>query len=402
MNWIVKQKQVHMTIGSFLHEESDVSEFHNDVQMVKVGLLYADQSKLVSLPAFALIDMDSSRDIRKADPVAYLRNVLLWTSEEGKKKAINHLITSFQRANQRRHSKRGREELKHLNQWFAKELHRLQDEFALRMSEPDAQGLFDAVNSGLLEIHPFKSFFDRVTQETLSGEIIAMDYVRAVSAAASDTQTYPLFDEPTSDMISLGIGEGQITLSTTGVARGKEVALAADLLARLPLFERATVKEILDIRRELEKPLVGFRSAMINFSDRIQSASWDKDFPHDADRVFRSDVAPTILALEDEEQSNSFLNKLTAKVADKAIQIGSVASASAAISALAVQMLNLPLADVAALAAGPAIVAGGVAYSAYKEWKEQQQNTEGNSLFFYYKAGELLENRSFEYDDPTK
>ena len=42
-------------------------------------------------------------------------------------------------------------------------------------------------------------------------------------------------------------------------------------------------------------------------------------------------------------------------------------------------------------------MAGGVAYSAYKEWKEQQKKTEGNSLFFYYKAGSLLEDRSFEY-----
>jgi hypothetical protein len=33
------------------------------------------------------------------------------------------------------------------------------------------------------------------------------------------------------------------------------------------------------------------------------------------------------------------------------------------------------------------------------EWKEQQQAKEGNSLFFYYNAGSLLENRSFEYVD---
>jgi flagellar capping protein FliD len=165
------------------------------------------------------------------------------------------------------------------------------------------------------------------------------------------------------------------------------------------LFERATVNEILDIRRELEKPLWNFRSAMVKFSQQIQSASWDKDFTYDADRVFRSEVTPAVLALEDEKKSSSFLNKLTAKVAEKSIQVGSAVTASAAVTALAVRMLNLPLADVAALAAGPAIVAGGVAYSAYKEWKEQQQKTEGNSLFFYYKAGSLLESRSFEYDD---
>jgi hypothetical protein len=156
--------------------------------------------------------------------------------------------------------------------------------------------------------------------------------------------------------------------------------------------------EILDIRRELEKPLRHFRSAMIKFSTQIESASWDKDFPQDADQVFRSEVAPAILALEDEEKSSSSLNKLTVKVAEKSIQVGGAVSASAAISALAIRMLNLPLVDVAALSVGPAIVAGSVVYSAYQEWKEQQQTNKGNSLFFYYKAGSLLENRSFEYE----
>jgi hypothetical protein len=270
------------------------------------------------------------------------------------------------------------------------------------MSEPGPADLLEALNSGFLEIHHFESIVDRVMQKTFSGEMLAMDYITAVSAAASDNQTYPLFDEDTRSVISSGLEAGVINLSSTRSNRGKEVALAADLLARLPLFERATVKEILDIRRDLEKPLRRFRAAMIKFSSQIESAPWDKDFPQDADQVFRSEVAPAVMALEEEEKSNSFLSKLTSKVAEKSLQLGGAASASAAISALAVRMLNLPLADVAALAAGPAIIAGGVAYSAYREWKEQQQETEGNSLFFYYKAGTLLENRSFEYEGSTK
>lgn len=348
MSWIVEQKEVHMTIGSFAEVRPDHSEILNDVQMVKVALLYADHSTLVSLPAFALIDLCTPHDMSTSDPIAYLNNTVLWATDEEKKKRLIQMLQTFERARKRRYSKRGREQLRQLNQWFASHLQKLQDTAAHLKSEPTGRDLFDAMNSGLLDIHAFKSFFDRATQETLTGETVAMDFITTISAAASDTQTYPLFDEDTSGMIISGVQVGDITPSASGINRSKEVGLAADLLARLPVFEHATVKEILDIRRELEKPLRKFRSAMIKFSNEIESASWDKDFAQDADQVFRSEVEPSVLALEDEEKSNSFLNKLTAKVAEKSIQIGGAATASAAISALAVRMLNLPLADVAA------------------------------------------------------
>ena len=401
MSWTIEQKDVHMTIGSYTPTRSDIPALHNEAQMAKVALLYADRSTLVSVPAFALI-VDAFQNVDSPDPIVYLRNRVLWEQDEEEKKPLIKLIQEFEWAKKRRHSKRGRERLRQLNEWFAVHLQQAKDRWTLQMSEPDPQNLLQALNSGFLDLHDFKSILKRATRETFSAEMLFMDYIEAVSTAASDAQTYPLFDEDTTRVISLGIEADERTFLSAADNRAKEVALAADLLARLPVFERATVKEILDIRRELEKPLRNFRSAMITFSDQIESASWDKDFAQDADRVFRSQVAPTVLALEDEEKSNSFLNELTAKVAEKSIQVGGAATASAAISALAGRLLNLPLADVAALSVGPAIVAGGVAYSAYKEWREKQQKTKGNSLFFYYKAGTLLENRSFEYEDPAK
>src|SRR5438128_12573219 len=123
MSWIIEQKHFHMTIGSYLQQRSDIAEFHNDAQMVKVALLYADHLKLVSLPAFTLlIDMSKPHDMHNSDPITYLRNNILWERDEGKKEKLIQLIHAFERAKQRRHSKRGREKLKELNQWFAAHL----------------------------------------------------------------------------------------------------------------------------------------------------------------------------------------------------------------------------------------------------------------------------------------
>ncbi len=63
----------------------------------------------------------------------------------------------------------------------------------------------------------------------------------------------------------------------------------------------------LDIRQELERPLTRFRSAMIKFSSEIKSASWDLDFVSDADQVFRREVAPTILDIEEEISSSTIV-----------------------------------------------------------------------------------------------
>jgi hypothetical protein len=402
MSWILDQNQIHITVGSSIQMKGDEPDLENDLQMVKAALLYSDHAKLVSLSSFALLEVANEAEMSKGDRLPFLKKHLAWETDAKIKDQIRKVIELYDYARRRKYTRRGQKLLRDLDLTLADMFRNKYEDVELWISRLGVDGIVEAVGSGLLDIYSFAPMTDRIRQQKISADDVTMEYITAVSEVVSDAHTYPLFDEETGDIVSSQVSAGIIPVANSQVKRSKEVALAADLLARLPLFERASIKEILDIRLELEKPLRSFRSALVKFSDQIQSSSWDKDFAQDADQVFRSDVAPAVLALEDEERSNTFLNKLTAKVAEKSIQLGSAASTSAAISALAVRMLNLPLADVAALAAGPAIVAGGVAYSAYREWREQQEKTEGNSLFFYYKAGSLLESRSFEYEDSKR
>lgn len=57
--------------------------------------------------------------------------------------------------------------------------------------------------------------------------------------------------------------------SPSAVHRGRHGGLAGDLLGRLPLFEAATIIEVLDVRRALEGNLRGVRSAVSGFSREI-------------------------------------------------------------------------------------------------------------------------------------
>jgi len=185
----------------------------------------------------------------------------------------------------------------------------------------------------------------------------------------------------------LGIAAGLIPVSDFGISRGQEVALAADLFRRLPLFPSATVMEILDIRRELETQLVRFRSAILKFSGDIKNAGWDEDFGEDAERVFRQNVAPAIVDLEDAVESNSFL----IEIANRIVPAGAVAA-----SALALSISNLPNAALAALGIG-GVVGTATIVQAYTGWAEKQRTAKQNQLYFYYRTGQLLRDGSHRY-----
>jgi hypothetical protein len=205
-----------------------------------------------------------------------------------------------------------------------------------------------------------------------------------LAEAISDSVTYPLFDELTGGLIRSGIQEGKIEVSELNIKRGRHARLAAHLLERLPLFDAAGMDEILDIRKELERPLIRFRSAMIKFSDNIKSASWDKNFSLEAEQVFYKEIEPAILDIEDAVKTNNYLSTLIRKVADKPLTIPAGSTLAVVVSRLS----DLP--DLVSQGLGVSLAAAPLIYDATKEWKEKQLKTEQNHLFFYYRARKEL------------
>jgi len=312
-----------------------------------------------------------------------LRKFRSWgfLDQDTEKKLVEVIFEFYERARRRRHSRKGQTLLREFNNALDEVWHELILETSKIMSEIGVDGIAQARESGLLEIYTFESLVERMLKaEDYEG--FTWEYVNTVSAAVSDSHTYPLFDEDTGNIISAGIAAGKITVSTSGISRSREVA---------------TVKEILDIRRELDKPLRRFRAAIIGFSENIKHASWDQDFSVDAEQVFARDVAPEILNLEEAVKATSFLSNLTSHFAEKSFQLGGVVTGSIALSGLAMRMSNVPLVDVAALSIGPILAAGGIAYNSYRKWKSEQEIAEQNNLFFYYQAGRLLEQGKYQY-----
>jgi hypothetical protein len=121
-----------------------------------------------------------------------------------------------------------------------------------------------------------------------------------------DWITYHLFDNLASEIVGEAIRNGLILPSQGAEARMSHGGLSGDLLQRFPQFERATVPDVLDIRRELAEHLDAFREVVTPPADVIGLAPWKEECAEEAERIFRERVSPAIHRIEQAaEESHS-------------------------------------------------------------------------------------------------
>ena len=149
----------------------------------------------------------------------------------------------------------------------------------------------------------------RATGDWLSGVDIAdvlFEFLEQASEAVQAGNTYPLLDAPTAEFVAAVEGTGFAEVSASAADRGRYSGLAGDLLRRLPLFELARIDEVLDIRRDLRVPLLGFRASGRGVrAERLRSAAWEQGFAEEAEALFREKVEPEVEKIEYAVKENS-------------------------------------------------------------------------------------------------
>jgi len=195
-------------------------------------------------------------------------------------------------------------------------------------------------------------------------------------------ETYPLLDENILNLVKAERKDEKLNISDVDSEKIKQIGFVFDIFQRLPNFENATIDEILDIRKTLGKPLIRFRSAIIDMSDCIRYKPWDEGFYYDIEKLFYQRIEPAVLEIEEECKSNRYLSKLLYTATKSSWQIP--AGLGVIISKLA------EVSNISATAIGLAMGAGTVAYNALHEWKEKTREIEQNQIYFYYKAEKML------------
>ena len=214
--------------------------------------------------------------------------------------------------------------------------------------------------------------------EEVTAEIFGM-----LSGAVTDGSTHPMFDARAGEFVRASVEARAIPVSETSRARSRHGELASDLLRRLPLFDDASVSEVLDIRRALEAPLVRFRAEVGKYSDGMRAQGWDPEFAAAAEDVFVREVAPAVQEIEEMvEHDRNLRTILTRASRPTEMALGP------ALGIAAYTVASLPM--IASLAVMGTVSAAGAARNAIVEHREAWRAIEGHGLFFYREAGRRL------------
>ena len=250
------------------------------------------------------------------------------------------------------------------------------------------------VESGLEALGPAVAA-GRLTVETLGvgaiagpsdfAEAAAETYARVVAEAVSQGHTTPLLDGATADGLRGAVASGRLGVSEPRAHRARDGGLAAHVLQRLPLFDRATVAEVLDIRADLDAALARFRAAMDAFAAEVAAAAWDPDFAVEADCVYRRQVAPAVAEIEDAVATVGYLRELVTRYAERPGQFVPLAAPALTVALASPDVLAQ---TVAATLAGGSVLAN----AAQAGWAvaDARRAARAKRLFFVYAARRRL------------
>ncbi len=241
-----------------------------------------------------------------------------------------------------------------------------------------ATELAGAMSAGLLVVDPLVK-----GNEEFDNDRVIEAFVAKLAEVLSGRGIYPLFDDQTGTLVRHGLSDGLFKASPITRERGKQVAAASEFLTRLPAFPKANVSEILDIRAELEAPLVRFRAAMVDLGRLVESAAYEEEFPEQVDELYRAKVEPALLEIEEQVRSNSYLRVLIGEI------VGDSKTLLAGILAVGIAHA----ADLPQLVAGGAAAGQVIAKAAWEKHIRGQQISE-HELYFLYRTEHLLADKA--------
>ncbi len=268
-------KGLHITIGATPGGGRRLLE--GEIQLLKAALLYGDHvllcspgsSLLTSLVVFT--ELAATADQRGQVELTRQLVPSFLTDEVEAHKALAFLDYYLGILSRKRGKRQTKDEILlqfQLRPQFQRIYQSMQKSMESFAEEAGLGEIVVALESGTLELQ----FLEAVSVAGDGDELIK-EYLDVISTTVAEGTSYPLLDDTTGNLIRLAIGEGRLAVSDAGVKKGVHAGLMSDLLGRLPLFDRASMQEVLDIRGELERPLVRFRSAINKYSDTIGSDS---------------------------------------------------------------------------------------------------------------------------------
>jgi hypothetical protein len=166
-------------------------------------------------------------------------------------------------------------------------------------TESGVNELLPAVREGLLAIN------DRIPRE---GDVWGA-FIDEIVRYLNDPTYVVLLDDFLGGIAAAAVRDGRANLSSAAHSASVEAVIGAGLIARLPAFTEIPMGEVLDLRRDLNSPLVRYRAA-------VSAMRADDLDPHSSSReaaidfLWRQKVAPALLELEEQLKDHGLVKEL--------------------------------------------------------------------------------------------
>ncbi|MCL2574369.1 MAG: hypothetical protein FWE34_07460 [Defluviitaleaceae bacterium] len=288
------------------------------------------------------------------------------------------------------------------------------EEFSILFNQTieDARSVIQLIDAGLVKsfIHGSASelightddeevieFLSSLNNEQLSNLhlLYAMDTNSYGGAPVYSQNAYKLYE----DFVTKSSKVGGVTSNPTAI--NKTTHLLQYLALKLPNFGDVPIDEILDIRKELAKPLIHFRKEILILSDEIKHVEGSQSIGEACKNLYYTRIAPALQDIEDETKTNSFVKNLGYNIfsdekilRSSFITIGVMVSSALATMA---QMIPFDLSPIIPAIIPTADTAARVASKAVKtvkehseSMKEDRKKLEGNGLYFLHATSEKL------------
>jgi len=333
-----------------------------ETEMAKAALLYADKVTIASpnaalLAAMASLTVGDKR--QRMQTLSQLASVL--PDGEAIPQVVEHLLAQ-------KHP--SREELLMLRQ-LESSVAQLEAVIETQLAEAGAGELSLAIASGLVDIDLLG--LDEV-REVRDFDVVIERVVSLIETTVSrSSNSHPLFDGSSGDLLGAMLNEGKIKDAALGSAR--KISIASTLIASLEAFPNASMDVILDVRERLGDALIRFRVAVDDLSRETREVPSGPAFEAEVRRLYRVKVEPRMLEIRE------LLSELRAVPT-----LARVASAGVLPGALAfVVGAGLGAADWVKLAS----IGGTASAAAAKEYlkrRDVQSSARRNEFYFLYAA----------------
>ena len=388
------------TIGTV----SNYQEYENDLNLIKSSLLYADEIELIGLTEYTMFKylpelLDSKKDIEQL--VAGLLPFMQSVNVPGKEGTIQQLeymqsqlafLAPILQKKKRRTKADFQAQFK-INQLKSEFLEVLSGSVRDLVDHPLSKELESLVKNNIVCIYDYG--FQGMNLNEMTG-----GYVGSLLNAIYAENTFPLFDEKSTDFIGSIADTKLLDIGKVKAEVIRHAGVATNILMTLPTLNTASYDELLDLKKQNALPLARFRKAIYGFSEKITSLPWDDDFQYECIKLYDTEVVPQVAEINELFTETSTLKNFGKKVlADEEIRkksgfvAGGLATAITTSNSLTGLLHNLLLAM--SLAVFSAEAAAGflkvinLGVQAYSETKEAKAKGTENVMYYYYLASKL-------------